>query len=147
MKNTLRVLRVLHSGAFAAALLCALTVSGCGGSGGPATPSASTEFFIGILGTQGEAFYSFNALEAGSVDVTLVSMTLATPGPALIVPVTIGIGTPAGEGCAVDSTISAAPGFRAQLTGQVASGIHCVNIHDPGNLTGSVTFAIRIIHP
>jgi hypothetical protein len=144
--NKLRVLRVLRGGAFSAALLCVLTVSGCGGNSST-SPSTSTEFFIGLLGTQGEAFYSFTAAAAGSVEVTLVSMTLANPGPALVVPVTIGIGTPAGEGCTVTSTVSAAPGFSAQLTSQVATGIYCINIQDPGSLTGTVDFAIRIVHP
>ena len=123
----------------------AVALGGCSGS--PSSPATTTEFFTAPLVVQGDLFYSFNALSNGTVDVTLVSVTLATPGPAVATPLTLGVGIPQGTGCPSNTSISTGPGFSAQLSAQVTQGIHCVDIHDAGTLTNTVNFAVRIVHP
>jgi hypothetical protein len=66
--------------------------------------------------------------------------------PALAVPARIGVGTPAGTGCAVTESVDTPPGLTPQFTTTLATGIHCVNITDIGTLPAAVIFSIRFTH-
>jgi hypothetical protein len=133
----------------AAALLCA----SCGGDSGtsPTTTtetSRSTENFSGTLALFGSQFYSFTVTTSGTTDITLLSLTPAGAAtPALTSEVGLGIGTPAGTGCALSSAATVRPALITQLSTTTAPTIYCVNISDLGNLADSVKFTIRIVHP
>lgn len=133
-------------------LLCALCACNCGSdtptsaTATVATTSTSTVTFEGTLEPGQSRFYSFNALQTGSVTVTLASLTLPGRRDALAVPVRIGVGTPKGEGCDDTVSIEATPALVSQLSATLDSGIHCVNIADTGHLPGEVIFLIRFTH-
>jgi hypothetical protein len=130
------------------ALLCASCGSDDTMSPSPTPPTESTETFIGNLDVHGSQFYSFTVTEEGTTNLTLLGLRPSgATFPALTTPVGLGIGTPAGTGCAPTSTMSVQPGLTTQMSTPTTAAIHCVNIYDTGNLTGAVNFVIRIVHP
>lgn len=138
-----------------AAVACASALAGaaCGKDSSTTTSpttttvTTSTELFSGTLSPKGSTFYSFSVTNAGDVSVTLASLATARIGPALSTPLTIGIGVPSGFGCVTNSTVQTAPGLTAQLTASGAKdNIYCINLADPGTLSGDVLFVIRIVH-
>jgi hypothetical protein len=133
-------------------LVLGLLGAGCGSDSTPTTPSTSTvtnitEVFVGTLNVRGSSFYSFSVLTAGSVSIMLASITVARPGPTANIPVSLGVGVPAGEGCNTTQSTTVGPALTSQLTATLTPGVYCANVADVGNLTSSVGFAIRIIHP
>ncbi|MGC4084880.1 MAG: hypothetical protein QM736_22895 [Vicinamibacterales bacterium] len=134
-------------------LACAVMLASIGcGDDSPTTPStstptSSTELFTGTLSPGGSSFYSFTVTNAGTVSITLASLASSRVGLVLPSRLTIGLGVPNGFGCATTSTVDTAPGLTAQLTASGAKdNIYCVNLADPGVLTGDVLFVIRIVH-
>lgn len=133
-------------------LIAALVTGACNGSSTTTSPStttttASTELFSGSLPPKGSSLYSFTVTTAGAVSVTLVSTTTSRIGPAGSAQLSLGLGTPSGFGCAAASSVDTTPGLAAQLTtASSAAGIYCVNVSDPGGLSGDITFVIRIVH-
>jgi len=130
---------------------CAAAAAGCGNSSSPTSPSTtattSTEFFTGGLSPAGSAFYSFTVTNAGAVSITLASTTAAKVGAAAEPTLSLSLGTPSGFGCAASTSDDVTPGLNAQLTTpSSAPGIYCVSLADPGDLTGSVLFVVRIVH-
>ena len=132
-------------------LLCAVFASSC--SDAPTspddtatTPAASNVVFEGTLEQDQSRFYAFSASQAGSATVNLASLNLVGHREALTVPVRIGVGVPKGEGCAETESIETLPALVSQFSTTLASGIHCVNIADTGQLPGATTFLIRFSH-
>jgi hypothetical protein len=130
-----------------AAVLLTLAVSNsvCGlppGSASPTTASGTTETFSGALGQQDTKLHTFTVSKAGTVSITLTSLSPAT------VAVGLGIGTPNGmTSCTLISTNPAAmAGTAPQITVTENPGNYCVDIYDVGNLTGASTFSITIVH-
>jgi hypothetical protein len=78
--------------------------------------------------------------------VTTVTLTTTTPATAVGFGVGQGIPDSTGKGCSLGSTVNTVAG-AAQLTTPVDLGEYCVEIYDVGNLTGTVTFTISIVHP
>ena len=111
------------------------------------TTTTSTELYTGVLSPKGSSFYSFTVTTAGAVSVTLASTTTAKVGPAVAARLSVGLGIPVGFGCATSSSVDTTPGLTSQLSSaSSATGIYCVNVSDPGGLSGDVNFVIRIIH-
>lgn len=132
----------------AVALLCAA----CGNSPtSPTTPTSTargTETFSGTLAVRGTEFFSFSVVNAGTTDITLLSLRPAGAAtPALASEMGLGLGTPAGIGCALSNATRVRPALAAQLSTTTAPTIYCVAISDVGNLSGDVNFTIRIVHP
>lgn len=137
------------------ALVCAsaLAAAACGKDSSTTTSptttttTTSTELFSGTLSPKGSTFYSFSVTNAGDVAVTLASLASSRIGPALPVGLTVGIGVPSGFGCSTTSSVVASPGLTAQLTASGAKdNIYCINLSDPGVLSGDTLFVIRIVH-
>lgn len=105
-----------------------------------------TEVFTGSLALKDSSFYSFTVNATSNVFLTLASMTLASPGPAVSVPVEIGLGIPAGIGCGLTQSVIVPPLLTPQIGVTLDPGVFCVSIQDVGNLTSPVNFAIRIVH-
>ena len=125
------------------AVLCA----GCNllpGSTSPTTPTTTTETFSGTLSAQTSSFYAFTVAAAGTVSITLTTLS-----PTATVPVGLGIGTPSGTtSCTLSSfTSSAVAGSTPQITVTENPGTYCAQIYDVGNITTPSTFSITIVHP
>ncbi|MGE3955711.1 MAG: hypothetical protein AB7H96_03255 [Vicinamibacterales bacterium] len=134
------------------ALLLAASAAACGDEQATTSPSTTTgttatEVFTGTIAPRGSAFYAFTVTSAGNVSITLASVAYSRVGPAVTARLTVGVGTPSGFGCAVTSAVDTSTGLTAQLTATgAADNIYCVNVTDPGALTGDATFVIRILH-
>lgn len=140
---------------FLAALTCAaaLAAAACSKDSStttsPTTTTAtsSAELFSGTLSPKGSTFYSFSVTNAGTVSVTLASLASSRIGAALPSRLTVGLGVPSGFGCVTSSSVDTTPGLTAQLTASGAKdNIYCVNLSDPGTLSGDALFVIRIVH-
>jgi hypothetical protein len=135
-----------------ALVLPALVSAGCGDSSqsttapSTTTPSTATELFVGALAPMGSGFYSFTVSQAGTVGITLVSVTSGSRVPVPAAVVGLGFGVPSGTGCGTTTSLNTTAALSAQITNSSAAGIYCVEIHDLGNLTDAVTFVIRIVH-
>lgn len=143
------------------ACLCAVSVLAIACSGDtPTSPSDSTattttattiaepsvtEDFSGALAVGGSSFYSFTVGANGTVNVTLAA--ISGTGVPSGVWVELGIGSPAGEGCAVTSTVNGPAGASPQLSAVYAPSVYCVRIRDLGNLFAPARFEIAIAHP
>jgi hypothetical protein len=138
-----------------ALIVVSLASAGCGDStdGTPTAPSgggAFTETFAGTLKTGGTAFYSFaigatNLGQPANLFITLTSVTTTATGAVVTgVSPQIGIGVPAGTGCALNQSVLAPPGLAPQISVFLAPGTYCVSITDTGGLTGDSDFAVRI---
>src|SRR5712692_1524396 len=83
----------------------------------PATTSASTAptFFAGTLAPQGSSFYSFTLTQAGTVSLTLASLTFGPQNPVPATIVGLGFGTPAGTDCGLTTSLKTGAGLVAQI--------------------------------
>jgi hypothetical protein len=129
-------------------LASVLVAAGCGlleeSSTSPTPTTPPTEAFSGTLAVQGSSMFTFTVTQAGTVSVTLASLS-----PSSTVAVGLGIGTPSGtSSCTLtSSTPNAIAGSTAQLTVTANSGAWCVKVYDVGNLTAASTFTINVFHP
>ena len=144
MKRTLTLLVVASMGV------------GCSNSSqSPTTPSTTSTsgasdfpyYFTGTLAPQTSSFYSFTVAQAGTVSVTLASLSVGPFNPTPGTPVGLGFGTPAGTDCSLTRSLKTGAGLAAQLVTPVALGVFCVDIFDVGSLTVPTDFVIRIVHP
>jgi hypothetical protein len=116
----------------------------------PSTTSASTSgpfFFTGTLAPQGSSFYALTLTQAGTVSLTLASLTFGPRNPTLATIVGMGFGTPAGTDCSLTTSLSTGAGLVAQINTASGAGIFCVDIFDVGKLDRPVDFVIRVVHP
>ena len=119
----------------------------------PSTTSSSTSgagspyYFTGTLAPQNSSFYSFTVVQAGTLSVTLASLSVGPFNPTPGTPVGLGFGTPAGTDCSLTRSLKTGAGLAAQLVTPVALGVFCVDIFDVGSLTVPIDFVIRIVHP
>lgn len=118
-------------------------------------PSRAAQYFSGVLNPGESAFFSFTVAATADTDVTLVSLLPdQAASPALAIPMSLGIGTPAGTDCRTTSTATSPPGLSPQVTAPTtatisssAASIYCARIADIGKLTGPVAFIVKIVHP
>jgi hypothetical protein len=136
-----------QSVAIALAIVAAVSGGGCNllsditSPSSPTTPAAVTETSGGTVGVQGSSRSTFTTTQAGTVSVTLATMS---PN----VSMGLGIGTPNGTtGCTLTSSTSALAGSTPQLTVSEPAGSYCINVYDIGNLTGVATFTVTVAHP
>ena len=52
-----------------------------------------------------------------------------------------------GTGCVLSRSVETASSTTAQLELNVDSGKYCLQLYDPGTLTGVVAFTINLIYP
>lgn len=126
-------------GAHVVLLTLALAAAACAGnsttSPSSTTTTASptmTETFAGTLPVGGSSFYSFVVSQNGSVNVTLVSVSVGEV--ASTVTLGVAIGGPSGTGCVGGGVTSTAAGTDPQVTGVYSPGRYCVNVSDVGSL-------------
>jgi len=133
------------------ALVLALIGSACGSDPIAPTPTVAppspvTETFASGLVVLGTSSRTFDAAEAGSVELTLTSS-----GPPTDVPVSMGVGIPtpgASGGCSLTTAaVNAVPGTTPQITIQVDAGKFCVKVFDSGTLAAQTFFSVTIVRP
>jgi hypothetical protein len=139
--------------AMALAALFAVLNGGCSDTPTSPTTSADTTAtvntlqFAGTLSAGESRFYSFTASKTGVVSATLASVTTPPRNAAADVPIGLGIGRPAGTGCPTVTSLTTNSALTEQLQHTVDQGIYCVNVYDPGTLSGSVNFVVRFSYP
>ena len=136
-------------------VLAAALAAACGNNSSTATspttttttPTTTTVTFAGTLDVGGSRFYSFSNNAAGSVTAFLASVTASGSPLPLAIPLELGIGVPAGTGCATTMTQVVTPELVTELTDSLAAGVFCLRVADAGALKAPVTFAVRFSHP
>jgi len=109
------------------------------------TVTGTTQLFTDTIASGGSKFYSFAVLQAQPLNITFASLSTGTPDQALSTPLTIGLGTPAGTGCAVTTSRQTAASFGPSIAAIVGAGTYCVNVSDSGALAGTAGFTVRIV--
>ena len=115
------------------------------------TPTSATAtgpvtiLFSGTLQPRASRFYSYTLTTAGSVSALLASVE--RNGAPVANSLEIGIGSPAGTGCAVTLSENVSASLIPQLRHDAAVGTYCVRIADAEGLSAPTTFTIRVIHP
>ena len=133
------------------AVVAVLTMA-CGDDASPTaptdtTPVATSVTYAGTLDVGASRFYSFTNNAAGSVTAFLASVTSPDSRLPIAAALELGIGVPAGTGCATTTTQVVAPGLVSQMTVSLAAGVFCLRVADAGELRAPVTFAVRFTHP
>ena len=141
----------MKAGVLIAAVLAVVTIA-CGDDESPTEPSsttstATTVTYTGTIDAGGSRFYSFTNAAAGSVTAFLASVTATDTRLPLAVPLEIGVGVPAGTGCATTTTQIVTPGLVSQMTVTLAAGTFCLRVADAGGLQAPAAFAVRFSHP
>jgi hypothetical protein len=111
------------------------------------TSTPAAENFELLIPPQSDRFYSFSPTQAGDVKIGLMSVTLVPSPAAFVVAMRVGVGVPAGEGCAVSNAVDMVPALMPQLTVSVSTGVHCIDVADPGTLPGAALVSVRYTHP
>jgi len=107
-----------------------------------ATLNAGTIEYSSSVEPGGSTSRTVDATASGTI--TIVLDTIAPSGVASL---NVGIGYPRndGSGCELSAASNATRG--SQFTVPVDLGRYCVKVSDPGTLTGTTTFTLRIMHP
>ncbi len=131
-----------------------LALCGCNKNSSPTSPTTTTAatatgpatiLFSGTLEPKGTRFYSYSMTTAGTVTAMLAS--LERNGIPMTNVLQIGLGIPAGTGCAVSVAQNSGPLLIPQLRQDFGTGTYCVRISDVDGLPAPMTFTIRVIHP
>jgi len=85
---------------------------------------------------------TFEATSSGSVTVVVDAF-----GPASVASLNVGLGFPRNDGSGCELSVAANATRGAAFSVPVDLGRYCVKVTDPGTLTGTTTFTLRIIHP
>lgn len=104
-----------------------------------------TILFSGTLQPGTSRFYSYTLTTAGSVSALLASVE--RHGVPAANPLEVGIGSPAGTGCAVAMSAHVSASLIPQLRHEAAVGTYCVRVADTEGLSAPATFTIRLTHP
>lgn len=132
-------------------LVLSMATLGChDGSSTPTSPTfvtVTTETFASTLDVGATRFYSFTVTSGGTVSAELASVTAADTGAVMGTILELGLGIPAGTGCAVSITKNVTPALTTQLLTSFEPGIHCVRVADVGDVTKRIRFAVRFAHP
>jgi hypothetical protein len=106
-----------------------------------------TEIFQGTLDPQATQFYTITVGNPDPLRITLASVTDPVSGVAL--PTTklkLGLGTTDGTTCTSTFETTTAAALVSQYFQVATANTYCVYVADPGTLTSTVGFAVRIIH-
>lgn len=131
-------------------VLAALFAAGCSDS--PTAPTSAVDTtpvttpvnvsFPGVVGPGGTVSRSFVAQLAGTVSVTVSSIS-----PATALGVGIGIPRADGTGCLLSVSATAGNGSSASVSTGVSSGAFCVQVFAPAQTANAVTFSVALTHP
>ena len=119
-------------------------------TGGTTTPTGFTvtETFTGTLEKNGAQSYSFSTSAAGTVYVTLT--TLSDPLGTTVPAVGLSLGTWNGTSCSVQTGIfTDSASTNASIAGTVTgTGFLCTRVYDPATRVGNpLSYTITVVHP
>ena len=109
------------------------------------TATSTTILFSGTLQPRASRFYSYTLATAGSVSALLASVE--RNGVPQANALEIGIGSPAGTGCAVMLSANVSAALSPQLRHDATVGTYCVRVADTDGLPVPIAFTIRVVHP
>jgi len=109
------------------------------------TTEPTTILFSGTLQPRSSRFYSYSLTVAGPVTAMLAS--LERNGLPVTNALELGLGIPAGTGCAVSAAATTTTALIPQLRQDASIGTYCVRIADMDGLPAAMNFTIRVIHP
>jgi len=138
---------VLRTTLAALVLASSLTLAGCD-EDAPTTPdpepTTTSVVFSSNLAMGGSSTRSFEVTRAGVVSVTLIMV-----GNSTTLKAGLGVGIPLadGSGCVLSRSVETVSGTTAQLELSVDIGKFCLQIYDPGTITGVVPFSIHLVYP
>lgn len=110
------------------------------------TTATDPQTFSGTLAVRGQRFYSFTVPSTRTVSITLEQLDNEA-GTASTARVVLGLGVPSGTGCAMLREVAAGASGAPHLDESLTTGVYCVQLTDPGSLTGAVIFSVRIEFP
>lgn len=131
-------------------LIAAIAAAGCNKDAVDTPTSATTTtpttiLFSGTLQPNATRFYSYTLTTAGTVSAMLAS--LERGGAPMPNSLELGLGIPAGTGCAVSASSNTTTSLIPQLKQDFNTGTYCVRISDTSGLPAATNFTIRVIHP
>ena len=111
----------------------------------PTTTAPAPILFSGTMQPGSTRFYSYTLTTAGTVTAMLASLERngLPAGNAL----ELGVGVPAGTGCAVESPLTATPSLTPQIRLDAAIGTYCVRLADRAGLPSAMNFTIKLVRP
>src|SRR5438552_3337134 len=132
------------------ALMCA-ALSGCDNTSSTTTPTLTPtvpltkETFTGTVDPMGSKWHNFTVVQAGEVDITL---TAAGPPATIFMGLAVGLPNATDGSCTLISgaSVNVQASTFAQLLGSASPGALCVEIHDIGNQTATITYTITVEH-
>jgi hypothetical protein len=116
----------------------------------PSTAFTVTDTFSGSLTTNGASSYSFTVQAAGTVFLTLTTLTDSVDSGITPPAVGISLGTWNGTACAVQTGIfTDNAGAGASIAGSVpGAGVLCARIYDPASrVTDALNYTMTVTHP
>ena len=128
-------------------ILC--SSAGCNSTTAPTNytiVSPVTEIFQGTLAVKGTSFFTFIIGNPDPLRITLASLTNESTGAAVTTNVQLGLGVKAGTTCTSTFSTTTTAALVAQYFQVATPGTYCVFVSDPGTMTTSLKFAVRIIH-
>ena len=127
---------------FASALLAVALIAVLGGCSNPAGANGtSTDTFNGTVASTGFDSHSFTVSNNGDVVATLTALS-----PQSTITVGFGLGQPTSTGCSLYSYSESAR-VGSVLSGTIGAGTYCVTVYDVGNIQGSDTYTLTVLHP
>jgi hypothetical protein len=130
-------------------LMTVLAAAGCAEELETPTSASDTEptsvLFVGTLQPRGSRFYSYTLTSGGQVSAMLASLEQGQTPVANTLE--LGIGVPAGTGCAVQIAQETTTSLVPQIKQDAAAGTYCVRIADTQGLPTAMNFTIRVLHP
>jgi len=114
-----------------------------GNPSSPSNNSPTTDTFSGSLAPGGAAVFGFSVATAGTV-----SVTLTTVSPATTAPLALGVGPSSNGSCTIaNSTSGVTAAGSPQLSTAQNAGNYCVKVSDPGSLATTSTVTVTVTHP
>lgn len=121
------------------ALALATVLGGCSNPAG--ANNTTTDTFNGTVTSTGFDSHSFTVSNSGDVVATLTALS-----PQTTITVGFGLGQPTSTGCSLYSYSESAR-IGTVLSGTIGAGTYCVTVYDVGNIQGSDTYTLTVMHP
>ena len=121
------------------ALALAAVLGGCSNPAG--ANNTTTDTFNGTVTSTGFDSHPFTVSNSGDVVATLTALS-----PQTTITVGFGLGQPTSTGCSLYSYSESAR-IGTVLSGTIGAGTYCVTVYDVGNIQGTDTYTLTVLHP
>src|SRR5579862_1728376 len=129
----------------ACVLACLAGVAGCGATTPSGDITTASQFFSDALAPKASSkIFTFTLTASSTANVMLGSVTSAATGEPSTAMLTMTLGTSSGSTCTATSSKTIASSLTAQIVSTLSAGTYCVTVSDPGNLTETSNFTVRV---